>query len=595
MKILFSLFLGLFLYSCQTFQFIGRNPAQSQKSSVIKKHYIVAVHGIGGDETTFGSMKTVLIDHLKKIRPETEFVFLNFSYPTGNSELTTFDFAYTYLSEFLHQKIPHVESDERITFVAHSQGGIVTSIWYAGAALGVDKDGDFNSDVAQRIKLDQKYSNIAEQIITLGTPFWGSKLATYLNDNDRLQLQKLPGLGCFFNLGDNELSEMSFLSNTIYSFRQTAIALSHNPKYSGIRSPEFIQIAGVYPRDEKKLFYNDQSLKPDSYLNVSQKALHFIYKYFSANGFSSEKINSSKPDRPESDVAVIVPSSRSEFIFSNQSLSCHSEPTSFESFSKASVFKDTQYYLTEAIHSPIVSESSVGIASIPSLCADAEKCQHPSYRILLKSLAHCDKYSCDSEAYQNIVQKQFELNRSDESYNMFLTNGTDLQGFSVELNLKVPANYDFPVQYYYSRMAADDFSNNQTWILKQKEIFQKLIKPRFDLIPKDQTSIFEIKSARQQELYSSLVQWKSMNFRKVDATHLRVQMTGLLKPRTTDLTVEQSQIYSQILKTGAVFPFEIHLPKYIDLKPKTHLINAQIKPGYSTFIDLDYRNAIDCQ
>ncbi len=584
----------MFLYSCQIFQLLGRNPAQNLNSTSIKKHYIVAVHGIGGDETSFGSMKTVLVGHLKKIRPETEFVFLNFSYPTGKSELTTVDFAYTYLSDFLNKNIPQIGADERITFVAHSQGGIVSSIWYAGAALGVGVDGDFNSKIAQRIKLDQKYSNVTEQIITLGTPFWGSKLAAYLNDSDRIQLQKLPGLGCFFNLGDKELSEMSFLSNTIYSFRQTAIALSHNPKYTGIRSPEFIQIAGVYPRDEKKLFYKDQNLKPDEYLNVSQRALHFIYKYLSANGFRSEKINSSKPDRPESDVAVIVPSSRSEFIFVNQSLTCKSEPTSFDSFNKASVFKDSQYYLTETIHSPIVSDSSIGIASIPSLCADAEKCQHPSYRILLKNLAHCDKYNCDSEAYQNIVQKQYELNRSDENYNMLLTNGTDLQGFSIELNLQVPANYDFPVQYYYSRMTADDFSNSQTWILKQKEIFQKLIKPRLDLISKDQASIFEIKSARQHELYSSLVQWKSMTFRKVDTTHIRVQITGLLKPRTTDLTVEQSKIYSQILKSGAVFPFEIHLPQYIDMKPKVHLVQTQIKPGYSTFIDLDYRSAIDC-
>ena len=55
--------------------------------------------------------------------------------------------------------------------------------------VDVDKDGDFNSDLARKIINDQKYTNITEQIITLGTPFWGSKLATYLNDKEKFQLQ----------------------------------------------------------------------------------------------------------------------------------------------------------------------------------------------------------------------------------------------------------------------------------------------------------------------------------------------------------------------------------------------------------------------
>ena len=596
MKNIFLFFSLIFIsFSCQNLSLLNRNPAASNLNSEnIKRQYIIAVHGIGGDETTFGSMKTVLVDHLKTLRPETEFIFLSFKYPTGNSELSTFDFAYKSLSQFLRQQIPKPESTDRITFVAHSQGGLVASIWYAGAALGVDQDGEFDTPEAAEIKKDQVYANITHQIITLGTPFWGSKLATFLNDEERFQVQKLPGLNLLFSLGDSELKEMSFLSNTIYSFRHTAIALTNNPRYQNLKQPEFIQIAGVYPRDEKKLFYDSKQVQDDSYFRLSEKLIKIITKSFMRLGFSSEKINSSEPDRPESDVAVIVPSSRSEFYYATQKVTCQTDHVDSSIFKKASVFKNPSYFLTESIHSPLVSQRSVGIANIPEFCKNPNECKHPSYRILLNSIAHCDRYACRKEAQADIINAQFELNRTEDNYNMFLTNGSDLQGFSVEVDLRVPSDYDFPVAYFYNGSPNDLHPLDQKWILKQKEIFRKIISPRWDLISKDQSDLFEIKSARPNEVYSSLVQIKDMTFKKINSKHVRIHMTGLLKLKTLEMNVDQAVLYNKILNEGAVFPFEVNLPRYIDNQPKKQIIKALIKPGYTTFIDLDFKDAINC-
>lgn len=595
MKIFVLIISIVYLFSCQSWLNNSRLPAKSEPitTSGIKRHYIIAVHGIGGDETTFGSMSSVLLNHLKQLRPETEFIFKVFTYPTGNSNLNTFDFGYKYLSRFLRENIPQPTSQDRITFVAHSQGGLVSSIWFAGAALGVDADGEFNSEQANEIKKDQIYSNITDQIITLGTPFWGSKLATFLNDTERVQIHKIPGLNYLLNLGDKELNEMSFSSNTIYSFRRTAIALTESSKFWNLHQPEFIQIAGVYPRDEKKLFYSESLVNDNEYYKTSVRIIDFLNKYFQNIGFSSEKINSSEADRPESDVAVIVPSSRSEFVYSTQTVSCDTPYLAFESFRKATVFKNPKYYLTESIHSPVISNRSVGIASIPAFCMQPDKCTHPSYPILLRSIAHCDKYLCQSSAYQDILVKIEESSRQVNSYNANIED--DLQGFSLEVNLNVPTTYDFPVEYYYSRSQGEGYPSDIQWILKQKDIFKKIIKPRLDLISKDQSQIFEFKTARKNELYSSLVQWKDIHFKKINSNHIRIHFTGLIKPKTSQMTEAEAQMYNQYKNNGLELPFELNLPKYIDQVPKSHLIRAQVKPGFSTFIDLDYRSAIDCK
>ncbi len=588
-------FVFLFL-SCQSLNLGQRNPAQSNQlpPSGIQRHYIIAVHGIGGDASTFGAMSTVLVSHLKKLRPETEFIFKTFTYPTGDSDLTAFDFGYKYLSSFLRQNIPNPTSSDRISFVAHSQGGLVSSIWYAGAVLGVDADGDSESEAAAEIKKDQVYTQITEQIITLGTPFWGSKLATYLNDNERVQIQKLPGLNYLLNLGDKELREMSFSSNTVYSFRQTAIALTEHPRFWSLRQPEFIQIAGVYPRDEKKLFYSENLINDNEYYKTSVRIVDFLNKYFQDIGFSSEKINSSEPDRPESDVAVIVPSSRSEFLYSKQDVQCDTPYLAFETFRRASVFRNPKYYLTESIHSPVISNRSVGIASIPEFCLQPEKCAHPSYSILLRSLARCEQYQCQSQEYKNIITQLEDTRRANNIDSDFINRQDDLQGFSLEVNIKVPKQYEFPVQYYTSRGSGEGSQDNVQWILRQKDIFKKIFKPRWDLISKEQSDLFEIKAARSNELYSSLVQWKTITFRKSSAQHLRVHLTGLVKPKLLQLSESQAQAFNQLKNQGFEFPFELSLPRYIDMRPKPHLIRAQIKPGFSTFIDLDYNNAIDC-
>ncbi len=155
------------------------------------RNHIFLIHGIGGNRTTFGHMEKYLNDF------DQCFNTTSFEYDTGNSFLSTYDFAKSF-HDHVDAKIKSgvISVDDKISLIMHSQGGIVGNIW-----LNMIR------------QTDMVLFSQVDSFITLSTPHWGADMANL-------------GRKLFFTLpeawenpispiGRIELNEMSFGSGTI--------------------------------------------------------------------------------------------------------------------------------------------------------------------------------------------------------------------------------------------------------------------------------------------------------------------------------------------------------------------------------------------
>ena len=236
------------------------------------KNHIILIHGIGGGKATFGSMEEYLNRYDTCFRTE------SFVYETGNSSLSTYDFA-NHLHQFVMKKINsgEISRKDKISLIMHSQGGIVGSLWVN--------------------YLKQMYPDLYWQLdsfITLSTPYWGADMANF----GRFIFYSLPpGLGNPISpFGRIELNEMSYGSRTIremdwiyrekFSFRPLAIAgLHRNEKYLNGESdvvvpayssrPEHYQlIKNINSRENSGVIGSDLFDKTDAIPFVTVPATH---------------------------------------------------------------------------------------------------------------------------------------------------------------------------------------------------------------------------------------------------------------------------------------------------------------------------------
>lgn len=149
--------------------------------------HIFLIHGVGGSAKTFGQMES----YLKKM--DECYKVYSFEYDTGNSSLSTYDFAASFHEYVLKLQIP---ASDKISLIMHSQGGLVGNLW-----LNLVKDAN-----------PMLYHQV-DAFITLSTPHWGAEIANI-------------GKRFFFTLPESvknpispfgriELNEMSYGSATI--------------------------------------------------------------------------------------------------------------------------------------------------------------------------------------------------------------------------------------------------------------------------------------------------------------------------------------------------------------------------------------------
>jgi pimeloyl-ACP methyl ester carboxylesterase len=346
-------------FSCSTI--FNRQPATavSQKP----RHVIITVHGLSGNALTWGSFGPITENYLTQIDPNYDVQVSNFLYPTGQSEkLNTFDFANALNShiESLFRDRP-LEPQDRISLVGHSQGGIVSYIWFFSRILND--------------QLDQKYIKQVDTIITLGTPFWGSKLATILTDKNYPNIVPLLNIMAETPITHRELEDMSYGSDSLHTFRQLAIKMDTDPNLENrLRAlpVRLINILGVLPKNQDDIFANRNANAVSKFGRKIIGAIYNMFDYKKDNGVS----------RVESDIAVPIPSGRWNFIYSKphqvaegQNLIASSE---FHHFNNLVDRNRSKFLFTESVHLPFDNDNTLSMAYINKTCAKPETCEHPT-------------------------------------------------------------------------------------------------------------------------------------------------------------------------------------------------------------------------
>lgn len=567
MKLFALLFVVLTNFSCSTF--FHRTPASTDQNYK-PRHVIITVHGLSGNALTWGDFEPITKNYLSLINPDYEVIVSNFVYPTGKSEkLSTFDFANDLNRhiESLFRDRP-LQPDDRISLVGHSQGGLVSYIWFFSRIMNDH--------------LDQKYIKQVDNIITLGTPFWGSKLASILTDKNAPNIVPLVNLLAATPITRKELLDMSFGSDVVHKFRQLAIQIDTDP---GLEQKlealpvRFVNIMGILPKNKKDVFANDNSN------NVSQfarKALGMIYNIF--------EDSSTGRDRVESDIAVMIPSGHWDFIYSKPQVvspgANRIAETEFKNFSHLTNRARSSFLFTESVHLPFDNDNTLSMAYINKTCEQPETCNHPTYRYVLEQLANCSEKNihpvhCDKQQVDNIIQKMKTVNRGHKDkddkiiyeHDVYRDLSKNLQTFTVQLEMKLKPGQitRFPVKYFTHKAGQGDEAD--IWELREPSLLGKVIDLKRD------ANQLSIASTANEEVYiGATKEVRSIDIVSKEAKSvtendiIRVNLVGYIKNLDHSTTDKKTTV-----------PLAINLP---GLPPVD--IEAVIQPGYSTYLALDY-------
>lgn len=301
------------------------------------RHVVVLLHGVYGNESHFGSMGEALVAHLPALDPGYAWEAHAFEYDTLSPTAGAREFAED-LGKFLKDLFPDgAEPADRVSFVMHSQGGLVGTWWVARAL-----EGDPRVHPVLLPHLDG--------FITLATPFWGAKMATFTRGLEPVRrAQGLPDP----TPAARQLVEMSFGSDTIERFRHGGVRLAEEGVPAALQHIRPLSVGGFV-----------KWLKPAAAVSVGE-------------------------DEYEDDTAVPLPSARPSFLYAR----ALDEGYAGGALVPASAFAEARlapFVLVNAIHlSPVVElpQISRGVAQVQAGCIESAACDHPSFGLVLAHLA----------------------------------------------------------------------------------------------------------------------------------------------------------------------------------------------------------------
>jgi len=328
-----------FIGGCSGTRKIASDVVSPRPGTVLKpRHVIFLIHGIGGNKTHFGSMQQALTNVLPKLEDRYSYDVVNFEYDTANDNKDTYVFARE-LGNAIHA---HFEASgaapqagEKISLVMHSQGGLIGMIWMTRAFSG---DAEYHPE----------YAPFVDGYITLGTPFWGAKIAMFAG-----LLKKSPfEFISFLPTGRVQLREMSFGSETIFRFRQR------------IMQEEFLPI----------LAKMRQQVRPLHLAGVARD-LKFLSPFVTGR------------TEYEDDTAVPLPCARFDFIYAKSDKTSYSsgDRLKWEGFGETRLSK---FIVVDALHlSPFPDRKALpGLAQIPKACVNDLQCKHPTFHYVVDQL-----------------------------------------------------------------------------------------------------------------------------------------------------------------------------------------------------------------
>lgn len=312
----------------------------AQEVPAIKtRHTVFLIHGISGTKEHFGKMDKALTKVLNARNPEVEYIVESIEFDTGNDEKNIYDFAKDIDLQIMRVTAAGTfQNEDKISFVMHSEGGLIGSVWLFQSLLG--RSGFSPPSLIQHI----------EAFITLGTPFWGAKSAEFGRNIDGF-LSSF-GIDLDVPFGTKELEDMSIGSDLINDFR----------------------MALVDPKHKDDIVLLKENVR---FLNIAAAA-----QVLDALG-----IFASGGEKYEDDGAVLLPSARFNFLF-NRSLLDPYEEGSRVSLTNTKEIDFAPCIIVNGMHRAPIPElmEFADIVYVPNACIDDEYCEHPTFKYIWKQI-----------------------------------------------------------------------------------------------------------------------------------------------------------------------------------------------------------------
>lgn len=617
---------------CSTF--FKRTPANM---AALPKHYVMTLHGVRGNEQSYGQFHELIKTHLENVDPNYEVIPLNYTYKTAQLDYTPHKAAIEINSK-LDKDIPTLRPEDKISVVAYSMGGQVGVAWYfdslkdpehakypqqtvnfvsLGAAFwGAQEAGLFTNDVelmkrtlkgvikevnleSQRLtvkylnqwaanKLAARQDNINTKYLfpqinklqsmkdikefydkkTIKSMYedsaWGDWAGSALDLSGTLKSIRNSSLRDLAKISFAELEALSIAGPTVTELRTSMMSASKNTRTKWTSISTLVQC-----------FEADSGVDEAGCTNFQNKTFEQLNQAFVKYQFGAV--------RRETDNAVITPSSIAQFRYAFD----YDQNYADGDLIPASAFRlsinpeNHKAIFAETLHATLVTEGiyNKALGALGKLgkswtrladdvvivhkdkCMTPDNCDHPVYRYIVDELSDCNEAGnrCDMSAYNNLVGKfQHRSSKDQPIAQVQNTLKSELHGFSLELNLRLPKGYD-------------------TKAITESNIFDTAIKADFepnnneDRLLKMQTAPYKVQLGRKMEVGSILI--KTVNYS--DQTHFKVNFTGLI---TTDKNSEYN--YNQ-LQNGIPVQFTLALPGL-----KSRRVEAVVSPYHSTFIDV---------
>lgn len=537
--------------------FFKRGPSSAETSK--PKHYIMTLHGVRGNEVSYGDFHKIVKAHLEKIDPTYEVIPINMTYSIAQPDFTYPKAAIEInakLDAFFAKNNLNFAPTDRMSVVAYSMGGPVGMTWY------YDTLKDQNP-------AHQQYALKTEKFISLGGAFWGAEEAAVATNNKAIEY-----------VYDKEIKDIAKISFAELKALSIAGAGQSDLRLKAMTQPTKMKWVNVSTLVQ--CFETDDGAKKAGCNDFQNKAFGLL----NTTGFSNMSFGYK---RRETDNAVITPSSISNFLYVAEvdPNYTNGKTTPATAFRYALNPSNHKIYFAETLHAtgyfgedaaarinPILGKLGSSwlrlkddVVLVHNNCSgfDGKTCDHPVYKYILDELASCSEagMTCDPVAYKDITGSFLKLAEQEKADQDTLK--SELHGFTLELNLRVPQGYNL-----------EAFKDDKSLLKYIKMNFAgsslNPANPVNRTLANSGNSDYQVQIARVLEPMSIIV--KKIHY--LGQEQLKINFTGIILPKAGK-TFNAAALAEKPVQVN----FKVELPGL-----KSRNVEAVVRPYYSTYVDL---------
>lgn len=393
------------------FKYAGKKP----------RFIVFLIHGIAGDATTFPNLDKAIELYLNRIRPEYNNEVVLVTYDTGGKgpvpvrdkdgkirvhkktgrivttlqDKTSYRFAAEFGAEVNRYFIAGtpIREGDKISIIMHSQGGLVGSQWIFNAFLQTIIPRKFGVP-----DFFPQYVKHLDAAITLGTPFWGTKQAVWVEGiKDRIISD--------VKVNAAELHDLMFTCTKVLDFRRGAIRINEANESHGLDRDIFkyirenvriLNIGGFIPiekitRGASILRERQNQMRSTVGIASAGPYLWDFLKILGINiGRSVLPYTTIGLGELESDGAVGIPSSRYDFMYYvDRKLGQEYAPVVRTQFRETNLGEFTvlpALHVNPAFPHPHKLFDLQSLAQVPDECLIDINCDHPTLKMVVEHL-----------------------------------------------------------------------------------------------------------------------------------------------------------------------------------------------------------------